>query len=47
MKIETCPQCGGEIIDMLRDLNPTIRAKVCIDYYWELEYIPFDDKEGQ
>ena len=54
MIIETCPKCGGELMNIMLTTYPPIHKKVCTACGWswteEREkdiYIPFNDKEGQ
>ena len=49
MKIETCPQCGGVLVDFALTVNPPIYKKVCTSCgrSWtgepeKIKYVPVD-----
>lgn len=43
MKIETCPQCGGVLVDFALTVNPPIYKKVCTACGWSWA----EEKEGK
>ena len=52
MKIETCPQCGGVLVDFALTVNPPISKKVCTSCGWSWaeerksdSYVPFDERK--
>ena len=51
MIIETCPKCGGELMNIMLTTYPPISKKVCTACGWswtgkreEIEKVPFDDR---